>query len=65
VKELYIAFALLLFGFVALGIRATRDPFDYKKELLVDGRKDSSLSNAFEKILDEQNHTIAQPKRGQ
>ncbi len=52
-KDLFFAFGLLLFGFVALQMRATRKPYDYRVALRVDKDKEESLSAALEKALEE------------
>lgn len=54
-KDLILAFGLLLVGFIALQKRATREPFDYRVALLEDAKNDESLASAFEKALKKKN----------
>lgn len=54
-KDLILAFGLLLVGFIALQKRATREPFDYRVALLEDPKNDESLASAFEKALKKKN----------
>lgn len=50
-KELYVALGLLLVGFITLEMRATRDPYDYRRALMTDPTDKESLSHAMEKAL--------------
>ena len=64
-RDLYIAFGLLLAGFFTLELRATRAPYDFREELLADSRDQNSLTSALEKALvkqHEQNAPSAQPR---
>jgi hypothetical protein len=51
-KDLYLAFGLLIAGFVTLQMRATRQPYDYRAELLVDASEKDSLANAMARALE-------------
>lgn len=50
-RDFYIALGLLLAGFFALQMRATKSPFDYRVELLADSRNQESLSSALERVM--------------
>lgn len=54
-KDLILAFWLLILGFVALQKRATRNPYDYRAALLVDSRDSGSLSSALDKLIKKKN----------
>ena len=57
-KDLYLAFGLLVVGFATLAMRLTRKPFDYSQQLLVDSTREDSLSNAMDKALKAQKSPI-------
>jgi hypothetical protein len=50
-KDLILAFGLLAIGFVALQKRATREPYDFRAELMADSQNSESLASALEKAL--------------
>ena len=62
-KDLYLSFALLVVGFATLQMRATRAPYDYRKELLVgDATQEKSLVNAMDKALKAVESSKARPR---
>lgn len=64
-RDFYIALGLLLAGFIALQVKATRNPFDYRVELLADSRNSESLSNALTQVMkakSEKQHPVSIPR---
>ncbi len=54
-RDLILAFGLLFAGVIALNIRATRAPYDYRAELKADPAQADSLAAAMEKALEKKN----------
>ena len=64
-RDLLLAFAFLLMGFVALQKRATREPYDYRTDLLSDAKSEDSLASALEKALKKKQRSVSRDQHSQ